>query len=167
MTLDGRTTVLIGVAVFAAAALIARLLHSGIYRTLDAVDVVNHESRAAMRLRAKRLVRALTLLTFLVAALAILSLTLELFGIDEPRWNLRELRHWFLTSGIRMILIVVSAIVLTRAASLVIEHLQHKLGRRHAQTDLEWQRRTSTLASILTSVITVAVGFVAVLMLLR
>jgi small conductance mechanosensitive channel len=54
-----------------------------------------------------------------------------------------------------------------RAANLVIEHLQHKLAHRHAPTDLEWQRRASTLSSILTSVITVTVAFVAVLMLLR
>src|SRR4029078_9860476 len=39
--------------------------------------------------------------------------------------------------------------------------------RRHASTDLEWQRRATTLGGILTSLVTTAVAFVAVLMLLR
>ena len=54
-----------------------------------------------------------------------------------------------------------------RASNLAIEHLQFKLARRHAPTDLEWQRRAATLGGILTSVVTVSVGFVAILMLLR
>src|SRR5207244_10767693 len=45
--------------------------------------------------------------------------------------------------------------------------VQCKLGRRHAQDDLEWQRRTATLGGILTSLVTATVGFVAILMLLR
>ena len=57
--------------------------------------------------------------------------------------------------------------MVVRAANLAIEHLQFKLGRHHAQTDLEWQRRASTLGGILTSLVTVVVGFVAILMLLR
>ena len=54
-----------------------------------------------------------------------------------------------------------------RAANLAIEHLRFKLARRHAAADLEWQRRAATLGGILTSVVTVSVGFVAILMLLR
>ena len=41
------------------------------------------------------------------------------------------------------------------------------MGLRHATTDLEWQRRASTLGGILTSLITATVWFVALLMLLR
>src|SRR5207245_2604404 len=41
------------------------------------------------------------------------------------------------------------------------------LGRRHAQADLEWQRRAATLGGILTSLVTASVSFVAVLMVLR
>ena len=54
-----------------------------------------------------------------------------------------------------------------RAANLAIEHLQYKFGRRHAQTDLEWQRRTATLGGILTNLVRASVAFIALLMLLR
>src|SRR5205823_4978704 len=66
-----------------------------------------------------------------------------------------------------VIVIVIGAIVVIRAANLGIDHLQYKLGRRHTQDDLEWQRRTATLGGILTSLVTASVGFVAILMLLR
>src|SRR5204863_2921428 len=61
----------------------------------------------------------------------------------------------------------VGAFIVVRAANLAIEHLRFKLARRHAAADLEWQRRAATLGGILTSVVTVSVGFVAILMLLR
>ena len=64
-------------------------------------------------------------------------------------------------------LILAGAFVVTRAANLAIGHLQFKLSRRHATTDLEWQRRATTLGGILTSLVTTAVGFIAILMLLR
>ena len=54
-----------------------------------------------------------------------------------------------------------------RAANLAIEHLQYKFGRRHAQSDLEWQRRTATLGGILTNLVRASVAFIALLMLLR
>jgi moderate conductance mechanosensitive channel len=54
-----------------------------------------------------------------------------------------------------------------RAATLAIEHLRFKIGRRHDETDLEWQRRASTLRGILTSVVTIGVAFVSILMVLR
>ena len=60
---------------------------------------------------------------------------------------------------------MIGAAVVIRAASLAIERLQIKLGSR--QADLEWQRRASTIGGILTSLVTLAVAFVAVLMLLR
>src|SRR6202011_6349340 len=42
-----------------------------------------------------------------------------------------------------------------------------KLGRRHAQSDYEWQRRAQTLGGILGSLVSVTVGFIAILMVLR
>jgi small conductance mechanosensitive channel len=53
-----------------------------------------------------------------------------------------------------------------RAATLAIGRLQSRVGGS-AQTDLEWQRRAATIGGILTRLVTVAVGFFAVLMLLR
>src|SRR5262249_52272472 len=57
--------------------------------------------------------------------------------------------------------------VVIRVAGLAIEHLQHRLLRRHARADLEWERRAATLSGILSSIVTASVGFVAALMLLR
>ena len=111
--------------------------------------------------------RALTMLAYGVAALASVSLALERFGVNEPRWNPRLLLHWALTHGVNLVIILVGAFIVVRAANLAIEHLQFKLARRHASGDLEWQRRAATLGGILTSLVTATVGFVAILMLLR
>src|SRR5947199_8098760 len=102
-----------------------------------------------------------------VAALAAVSLALERFGISEPRCHPRQIAHWLLTHGVNIVAIGAGAYIVVRAASLAIEHLQYKLGKRHAQTDLEWQRRAATLSGILTSLVTASVIFFAILMLLR
>src|SRR5207244_12648830 len=88
-------------------------------------------------------------------------------GIREPRRAPRLLRHRLIGHGVNLAIIVAGAFIVVRAADLAVDHLQHKLGRRHADADLEWQRRATTLSGILTSLVTVTVGFVAVLMLLR
>ena len=75
--------------------------------------------------------------------------------------------HWALTHGINVLVIFTGAFIVIRTANLAIEHLRFKLSRSHASTDLEWQRRATTLGGILTSLVTVTVGFVAILMMLR
>jgi small-conductance mechanosensitive channel len=167
MTRDTLSMILLIVAVFAVAAIVARVGHSLVHRALGAMDIGSPEHRAALRLRAQRFTRALTLLAFLAAGLVAVSLALAWFGVDEQNLTLDDVRHWILTSGRRIVLIVVGALVVVRAAHLAIEQLQHRLTLRHAPTDLEWQRRASTLASLLTHVISVTVGFVAVLMFLK
>jgi small conductance mechanosensitive channel len=96
-----------------------------------------------------------------------MSLALSRLGISEARWDPRTVAHWAATHGINVVIIVAGAFIIVRAANLAIDHLQFKLARTHATTDLEWQRRATTLGGILTSLVTAAVGFVAVLMLLR
>jgi small-conductance mechanosensitive channel len=152
---------------FAVAAILVRIAHGVIHRLLDALDIVGAENRAAVHARAKQLIRALTLLAYGIAALASVSLALERFGISEPRWNLRQLVPWAMTHGINLLVIVTGGFIVVRTANLAIEHLQFKLGRRHASSDLEWQRRAATLGGILTSLVTAVVGFVATLMILR
>ncbi len=152
---------------FVVAAVVVRVARAVIHRALDALDVVGAENRLAVDARAKQLVRALTLLAYGVAALASLSLALERLGVSEPRWDPRLLGHWVLTHGVNLVIILIGAFILVRAAHLGVDHLQFKLARRHATGDLEWQRRAATLGGILTSTVTVSVGFVAVLMLLR
>jgi small conductance mechanosensitive channel len=72
-----------------------------------------------------------------------------------------------LSHGVNIVIIIVGAAVVIRAASLAVERMQQTLGERHLQTDLEWQRRASTISGILTNLVTVAVAFVAMMMLLR
>jgi small-conductance mechanosensitive channel len=152
---------------FILAALVGRLVHAVIHRVLRALDIVGAENREAVHARARQLTRALTMLAYGVAALASISLALERFGVNEPRWNPRLLGHWALTHGVNVAIIFFGAFIVVRAANLAIDHFQFKLARRHAAGDLEWQRRATTLGGILTSMVTATVGFVAILMLLR
>jgi small conductance mechanosensitive channel len=80
---------------------------------------------------------------------------------------LRTVAPWLLTHGVRILVIVAGATILIRAARLAIDRLERRLSHHHQQSDLEWQRRASTLSGILTNLVSVLVGFVAVMMLLR
>ena len=167
MTSVTYTTVGAVVVMFVLAAVVVSVARSIIGRVLARLEVVSADNRAAVQARGRQLGRALTLLAYGVAALASISLALSRVGIGEPRWNPGELGRWLTTHGINVVVIVTGAWVIVRAANLAIEHLQFKLGRHHVHTDLEWQRRASTLGGILTSLVTVVVGFASILMLLR
>ena len=69
-------------------------------------------------------------------------------------WDPRDSAALGVTHGVNVVIILVGAFIVVRAANLAIEHLQFKLARRHATTDLEWQRRAATLSGILTSLVT-------------
>src|SRR5437764_7370376 len=153
------TTIGVIVLAFVVAAVAVRIAHTLIHRLLDALDIVGPENRAAVHARARQLIRALTLLAYGVAALASVSLALSRFGLSEPRWDPREVARWSATHGINVVIIAAGAFIVIRAANLVVEHLQFKLTRSHATTDLEWQRRAATLGGILTSLTTAVVGF--------
>ena len=161
------TTVGAVILIFVLAAIVVSVARSIIHRLLGELEIVSADNRAAVQGHAKQLGRALTLLAYGIAALASVSLALARVGIGEPSWNLREVGRWLTTHGINVVVIIAGAWAVLRAANLAIEHLQFKLGRHHADTDLEWQRRASTLGGILTSLVTVMIGFVAILMLLR
>ena len=161
------TTVAVVLLAFVIASVLVRAAQAIMHRLVDALDIVGAENRDAVHARARQLLRALTLLAYGIAAVASVSLALERFGVSEPTWNPRQLLHWALTHGINLLVILVGAFIVIRAANLAIEHLQFKLSRRHATSDLEWQRRATTLAGILTSLVTAAVGFIAILMMLR
>ena len=167
MPFESISTIVAIVIAFAAAAIAVRVVRSLIHRLEGTLDVVGAESRAAVHARAVQLGRTVTFLAYAVAAVATVSLALERVGISEAQWHPRQMLHWLLTHGINIVIIWIGAAVVIRAANLRIEHLQHKLARGHARTDLEWQRRASTLGGILTSVVTATVAFIAVLMALR
>jgi small conductance mechanosensitive channel len=163
-----RYTVIVAVvAAFAFAAVVVRLAHRVVHRVLGALEIVGSDNREAVQARARQLIRALTMLAYGIAALASVSFALERFGVQETEWNPRQLLHWSLTHGINVLVVLIGAFIVVRAANLAIEHLQFKLARRHATTDFEWRRRAATLGGILTSLVTVTVGFVAILMILR
>jgi small conductance mechanosensitive channel len=162
------TTTLVAIAVaFAVAALAVRIAHSVVRRLLESLHTVSAENRVAVHDRARKLLRALQLFAYGIAALASISLALTRFGISEQRWDPRLLAQWAFTHGINIVIVALGATIVMRASNLAIEHLQHRLRHRHAQTDLEWQRRASTLRGILASGVSVTVWFVAILMVLR
>ncbi len=153
------------VAFLCAAALVwvaGRLVH----RVLERLDI-EAENRAAIQERARRVMRALTLLAYAVAAIASVSLALRTFGIRGPWWTPEVAGEWLLLHGVNMIVIVVGSTIVVRVLHLAIKHLQFKIGRRHSKSDLEWQRRATTITGLLESIVTAGVGFVAVMMLLQ
>jgi small-conductance mechanosensitive channel len=160
------TTVGAVILAFVIAAVVGRIARALIHRALGALDV-SPEHRSAMLDRARHLTRALTLLAYGVAALVSISMALERFGVNEPQWNPQALAHWALTHGVNIVIIFAGAFIVIRAANLLIDQFQYRLSQRHGTADLEWQRRAATLSGILTSMVTVSVGFVAILMLLR
>jgi small conductance mechanosensitive channel len=160
--------ILITIAVaFVTAFALVRVARAVVHQMLNALDIVGTEQRAAMHARALQLERALTFLAYGVAAIASVSLALSRFGVSETKLDPRTILRWAVVHGINVVIIVAGAFITIRAANFAIEHLQYKLARRHATTDLEWQRRATTLGGILTSLVSAAVVFVAILMLLR
>lgn len=152
---------------FVIAAVVARLAHAGVNRLLKALQLAQPENLEAVQARAKQLRRALTILAYGVAALMSVTLALERFGVHETQWNPRLFVHWSLTHGVNIVIIGIGAFIVSRAANLAIDHFEFRLARRHSASDLEWRRRATTLSSLLTSMVTATIGFVAILMLLR
>jgi small conductance mechanosensitive channel len=76
----------------------------------------------------------------------------------------RRFGDLLLTRGVKIVVIVVAALAVIRAATLAIGAVGQRVG---VERDLEWQRRTSTLAGILSRLVSSVVWFVALLMLLR
>jgi small conductance mechanosensitive channel len=165
---QGRAITILAVMVaFAAAAIIVRLARISIARFVGRLDHLSVESRAAIQKRAATLGRAFALFAYGIAAVVSVSLGVQRLGLAEPRWDPEAVSRWFLTHGVNLVVIVVGAVIVNRLAGLAIEHLQHRLHSRQAPLDFEWQRRASTIAGLLQSLVGVSLGFVAVLMVLR
>ena len=166
--IPGRALTVLGVIVaFAAAALIVRLAQVFIARFVGKLDHLSAENRAAIQKRAATLGRAFALFAYGIAAVVSVSLGVERLGLAEPRWDPEAVSRWFLTHGINLVVIVVGAVIVNRLAGLAIEHLQHRLHSRQGPLDFEWQRRASTIAGLLQSLVAFSLGFVAILMVLR
>src|SRR3954470_6464346 len=81
--------------------------------------------------------------------------------------NREALVRWLLVHGVKIVVIAACAFVVVRVLHLAIKQLQNRIGHGHAITDQEWQRRAATITGLLESLVSVSIGFVAVLMLLR
>src|SRR3954447_4233202 len=119
MTPNVLTTVLIVVAVFAITAAIARILQWVVHRVVNTLHTVSPQNRAALRLSAQRLIRALTLLAFFAASLSAASLVLGWFEVQEHGLTLVDIERWVLHTGRRILFIVIGSVVIVRAAHLV------------------------------------------------
>jgi small conductance mechanosensitive channel len=152
---------------FVLAAALVKTAQIVIHRFIGTLEIESPDNREAVQSRARQLIRALTLLAYGVAVLASVSLALDRLGVSESQWNGRQIIRWFLTHGINVLIVIVGSFIMVRLANLSIEHLQFKLGRRHGKTDLEWQRRATTVSGLLMRLVTATVGFIALLMVLH
>ena len=75
---------------FALTALLVRLADVVVNRLLGRLDVVSAENQTAIRDRARRLIRALTLMAYGVATAASISFALSRFGIAERSTRYRS-----------------------------------------------------------------------------
>jgi small conductance mechanosensitive channel len=75
--------------------------------------------------------------------------------------------EWLVMHGVRIVVIALTATIVVRGLHLAIRQLQSRISSRQAHTDLEWQRRAATIGGLLSNIVTVVIGFVAVLMVLR
>jgi small conductance mechanosensitive channel len=161
---------LVGLAVlaFLVAAIVFWLGRRAVYRGLVGVDTAFDENRALLQKRARQLVLAVAVLAFGAAAIASLSLVLSLLGIDVPEWSPRQVMSWVLSHGIRTLVIIAGAFITLRLATLAIERFQQRaVSEGTDPASMERRRRAATLASIVTSLVTAVVFFMAALMVLR
>ena len=154
-------------AAFLLAALVIRLVDRYVHHALESLEIVGTDNRQSLHQHAAQLVRGLTLIAYGVAAIASVSLALARFGINDQTWDPIAVARWGETHGVNLLIILAGAFIVVRSANLGIEHLQFKIGRRHADEDFEWQRRAQTLSGLMTRLVTVTIALVAILMVLR
>jgi moderate conductance mechanosensitive channel len=162
---------LIVLAVIAAFLVAGALVLAGrrlLERRLAQLVIVSEANRLAVQARAKQVVGAIKVVAFGLAAVCSIALALARLGWTVPEWRPRELLQWGLVRGIHIIAIVAGAYIVIRAAHLTVEHLQFKVASRgEGLVETERNRRAATLGGIVSSLVTVVVGLIATLMLLR
>jgi small-conductance mechanosensitive channel len=160
-------TLTVIVVLFVAAIIVVRTMRGLVHRMVGGLEGISAERHAEVRLRTRRLVNALGLLVYTLAAAASVSIGLSEFGLGSGTWNLQTLGRWFMTHGVNVVAIVLGAIFVVRVANLAIEHFQSRMAHERAAGDLEWQRRASTVGGLLMNLVRTTVSFLAILMLLR
>src|SRR5690242_17130506 len=118
--MSAATTTLLAIAVaFAAAAVTVQIANAVVSRLIASMQTVSAENREALRDRARKLLRALHVFAYGIAALASLSLALTRFGINERRWDPRILARWAFTHGINIVIVVLGASIVIRIGNLL------------------------------------------------
>jgi moderate conductance mechanosensitive channel len=159
---------ILATAAFVLAALVVWWGRRFVDRSLATLEIVSAENRQMIQRRARQAVTALAVAAFGLAGIATLSLSLSRAGFDVPDWTPRQIVSWLLSRGVHVLIIIVGAYITLRAAHLAIDHLKYRAGGiGTAPRALERQRRAATLGSIVSSVLTALVFFLAGLMVLR
>ena len=157
----------IGLLAFVTAGVVFWLGRRMVYRSLFADDRIE-ENRAFIQKRARQLVAAVAVVAFGAAAIATLSLVLSEVGVDVPEWTPRQVVSWLLSHGIRTLIILTGAYITLRGSHLAIERFQQRaIATATDPASLERRRRAATLGSIVSSLVTAFVFFIAALMVLR
>jgi small conductance mechanosensitive channel len=157
------------VGLFVLAAIVAwagrRLLRSW----LIAREVADPETRKAVEVRARQLLRGVKLLAYGTAAVVSLGLSLPLVlppslkgRMTNWEWEPRHILQWLLGPGLHIAIIVVAAYITIRAIHLWIEYLEYQLtSDASGPAGLERRRRARTLSGTLASLVSVGVAFAA------
>jgi small-conductance mechanosensitive channel len=111
--------------------------------------------------------RLIGVAVFILLAGLLLFPALELAGF-RPRTGvtLRTIAEWALTSGIRVLLIVLIAYALMRMTALLVSRFEHELNMRTTLDALERAKRARTLGTVVNKVTTILISGVALLMVL-
>jgi moderate conductance mechanosensitive channel len=111
--------------------------------------------------------RLIGVTVFILLAGLLLFPALELAGF-RPRTGvtLRTIAEWALTSGIRVLLIVLIAYALIRMTALLVSRFEHELNMRTTLDALERAKRARTLGTVVNKVTTILISSIALLMVL-
>ena len=88
--------------------------------------------------------------------------TTNIFDVDEI---LKSTGDWLITSGLRIFLILILTLVAIKAVQLLMDKLFHRLFRNHTD-DMEIQKRSDTLKSVIRNLTNITIVIVAVMMIL-
>ena len=153
---------------FALAAVVVWFGRRLVNRFLARLDIVAPEARGELQARARQLVGALAVAAFGIAAVATVPLVLSGAGLEVPDWTPRQIVSWLLSHGLHSLIIIAGAFITLRVAHLAIGRFKYRAGGDPADlANLERVRRAATLGSIVSSLVTATVFFIATLMVLR
>jgi small conductance mechanosensitive channel len=162
------------VGLFVLAAVVAWAGRRLLRASLSARDVGEPDVRQAVQARARQLLRGVKLLAYGTAALVSVGLALPL-ALSKPikekladwEWEPRHILQWLLGPGVHIAIIIFAAYITIRAIHLWIEYFEYHLtSDAVGPAGQERRRRAKTLSGTLASLVSVAVGFGAGLMVL-